>query len=160
MKLYEVRATEYNGAQEYSQTKLIAARDINHARQKARKYFQQWYNDGDKPQAHNTDNPDIFEFICGCIIRLKIKSVQEITLDEWVKTQIGLHSISELSDKLMTSLITSSAAELLEACKVLTSYTMDLLYRLDNQINIADVEEIQQAKDAIAKYTSVVANQS
>jgi len=159
MKLYEVKATEYNGQQEYSQSKLIAARDINHARQRARKYFQQWYNDGDKPQAHNTDNPDEFEFICGCIIRLKIKSIQEITLDEWVKMQIRLHSISELPDKLMISRITSSAAELLEACKVLTSYTMDLLYRLDNQVNLGDVEEIQQAKDAIAKHASVVTNQ-
>ena len=50
--------------------------------------------------------------------------------------------------------------ELLEACKVLTSYTTDLLYRLDNQINIADVEEIQQAKDAIARYSRFIANQS
>ena len=159
MKLYEVQATEYNGEQEYSQSKLIAARNIKHARQIARDYFQHWYDDGDEPQDHNTDNPDEFEFICGCI-RLKIKSIQEITLDEWIKTQITLHSIPELQDELMTTKIARSAAELLEACKVLTSYTTDLLYRLDNQVNIADVEEIQQAKDAIAKYTSVVANQS
>jgi len=37
---------------------------------------------------------------------------------------------------------------------------MDLLYRLDNQVNLGDVEEIQQAKDAIAKYSKVVTNQS
>ena len=160
MKLYEVLATEYNGMQEYSQSKLLVAENINHARQITRDYFQQWYNDGDKPQAHNTDNPDIFDFICGCIIRLMIKSIQEITLDEWIKTQIRLHSISELPDKLMTTRIARSGAELLEACKVLTSYTMDLLYRLDNQVNLGDVEEIQQAKDAIAKYTKVVTNQS
>jgi hypothetical protein len=60
----------------------------------------------------------------------------------------------------MTTGIVRSAADLLEACKVLTSYTMDLLYRLDNQINLSDVEEIQQAKYAVAKYTSVVANKS
>ena len=157
MKLYEVQATEYNGEQEYSQSKLLSARNINHARQIARGYFRQWYDDGDKPKAHNTDNPDEFEFLCGCI-RLKIKSVQEITLDEWIKTQIALHNIPELPDELMTTRIARSAAELLEACKVLTSYTTDLLYRLENQVNIADVEEIQQAKDAIAKYTSVVTN--
>ena len=29
MKLYEVQATEYNGEQEYSQSKLLAARNIN-----------------------------------------------------------------------------------------------------------------------------------
>ena len=158
MKLYEVQATEYNGEQEYSQSKLLAARNIKHARQIARDYFQQWYDDGDQPQEHNTDSPDEFKFICGCI-RLRIKSVQKTTLDEWVKTQITLHSIPELPDELMTTRIARSAAKLLEACKVLTSYTMDLLCRLDNQINIADVEEIQQAKDAIAKYTSDITNQ-
>ena len=31
MKLFEVQATEYNGEQEYSQTKLIAAMNIKHA---------------------------------------------------------------------------------------------------------------------------------
>ena len=159
MKLYEVQATEYNGEQEYSQSKLLAARNIKHARQRARNYFRQWYDDGDKPRAHNTDNPDEFEFLCGGI-RVKIESVQENTIDEWIKTQITLHSIPELPDELMTTGIVRSAAELLEACKVLTSYTMDLLYRVDNQVNLGDVEEIQQAKDAIAKYTKVVTNQS
>jgi len=158
MKLYEVQATEYNGEQEYSQSKLLAARNVNHARKTARGYFRQWYDDGDKPRDHNTGNPDEFEFICGCI-RLKIKSVQKTTLDEWIKTQITLHSISELPDELMTTSITGSAADLLKACKVLTSYTTDLLYRLDNQVNLDDVEEIQQAKDVIAKYTSIVTDQ-
>ena len=50
--------------------------------------------------------------------------------------------------------------ELLEACKVITSYTTDLLYRLDDQVNLSDVEEIQQAKDAIARYSRFIANQS
>jgi len=158
MKLYEVQATEYNGEQEYSQSKLLAAENIDHARQIARDYFQQWYDDGDEPQDHNTGNPDEFEFICGCI-RLRIKSVQETTLDEWIRTQIRLHTISDLPDELMATRITGSASDLLEACKVLTSYTTDLLYRLDNQINLGDVEEIQQAKDAIAKYTGIVTNQ-
>jgi len=49
---------------------------------------------------------------------------------------------------------------LLEACKTLTSYTMDLLYRLDDQVNLGDIEEIQQAKDAIDKYSRFVANKS
>ena len=159
MKLYEVQATEYNGEQEYSQSQLSAARNIKQVWQIARDYFRKWYDDGDEPQDHNTDNPDEFEFICGCI-RLKIKSVQKITLDEWIKTQIALHSIPELPDELKATSIASSAADLLEACKVLTSYTTDLLYRLDNQINLDDVEEIQQAKYAVAKYTSVVANKS
>ncbi|MFA6175054.1 MAG: hypothetical protein WC765_00575 [Phycisphaerae bacterium] len=159
MKLYEVQATEYNGEQEYSQSKLLAARNIKHARQIARDYFRQWYEDDDEPQDHNTDNPDEFEFVCGSI-RLNIKSVKETTLDEWIKTQITLHSIAELPDELMTTPIIRSAAKLLEACRVLTSYTMDLLYQLDNQVNLGDVEEIQQAKDAIAKYTRVVTNKS
>ena len=159
MKIFEVQATEYNGEQEYSQSKLLAARNIKHARQLARDYFRQWYDDGDKPQDHNTGNPDEFEFVCGCI-RLRIKSVQKTTLDKWIKSQIELHSITGLPDELMTTRIARSAAELLGACMVLTSYTMDLLYRLDNQVNLDDVEEIQQAKDAIAKYAGIVTNNS
>jgi len=159
MKLYEVQATEYNGEQEYFQSKLLAAKNKKHAQQLARDYFRQWYDDGDEPQDHNTDNPDEFEFIGGCI-RLRIKSVAETTIDEWLKSQIELHSIAELPDELMTTKTSRSAAELLEACKVITSYTMDLLYRLDNQVNISDVEEIQQAKDAITRYSRFIANQS
>ncbi len=99
MKLFEVQATEYNGEQEYSQSKLLAAENIDQAWQTARDYFRQWYDDGDEPEDHNTDNPDEFEFISGCI-RLKIKSIQETTLNEWIRTRITLHSISELPDEL------------------------------------------------------------
>jgi len=45
--------------------------------------------------------------------------------------------------------------QLLEACKVITSYTMDLLYRLDDQVNISDVEELQQARDVIDRYENM-----
>jgi hypothetical protein len=58
--------------------------------------------------------------------------------------------------KTKSAQITNPAADLLEACKVITSYTSDLLYRLDDQVNLNDVEEVQQAKDAIAKYTNIV----
>jgi len=155
MKLFEVQTTEYNGEQEYSQSKLLAAKNIKHARQIVRDYFRQWYDDGDNPQDHNTEDPDEFEFICGCI-RLKIKSVQKTTIEEWIKTQITLHSISELPNELTSTRIARSAAELLEACKVLTSYTMDLLYKLDNQVYLPDIEELQRARDAIAKHTCIV----
>lgn len=151
MKLYEIQATEYNGEQEYSQSKLLTAENIDQAWQIAMNYFRQWYDDGDEPQDHNTDNPDEFEFVGGCI-RLKIKGIQETTLNEWIRTQITLHSISDLPDELTTIRITGSAVDLLEACKVITSYTTGLLYRLDDQIDLSDVEELQQAKDAIAKY--------
>jgi hypothetical protein len=159
MKLYEVHATEYNGEQEYFQSKLLAAKNIKHARQIARDYFRQWYDDGDKPQEHNTDNPDQFEFINGCI-RLRIKSVQKVALDDWIRKQIVLNNITEMPDELMTTEIASSSAQLFEACNVLTSYTMDLLRRLDNQVNMDDVEEIQQAKEAIAKYMKITVNKS
>ena len=46
-------------------------------------------------------------------------------------------------------------AQLLEACKVITSYTTDLLYRLDDQVNIGDVEELHQAKDVIDRYANL-----
>jgi hypothetical protein len=42
--------------------------------------------------------------------------------------------------------------DLLDACKTLLSYTSDLLYRLDNQVNLDEIEEIRQAKSAIAQY--------
>ena len=159
MKLFEISATEYNGEQEYFQNKLLAAENEKHARQLARAYFRQWYDDGDKLEDHNTDNPDEFEFICGCI-RLKIKSIRETTVDEWIKSQIELHSIAKLPNKLATTQIGRAGAELLEACKVITSYTSDLLYRMDDQVDLSDVEEIQQAKDAIAKYSCIVKKQS
>jgi len=95
MKLYEVRATEYNGEQEYTQSKLLAAENIGRAWQIARDYFRQWYDDGDEPQKHNTDNPDEFEFIGGCII-LKIDSITETTLEHWKQQQVLLHSIGKL----------------------------------------------------------------
>ncbi|MBM4103160.1 MAG: hypothetical protein FJ263_03795 [Planctomycetes bacterium] len=42
--------------------------------------------------------------------------------------------------------------DLLDTCKTLVSYTSDLLYRLDNQVNLDEIEEIRQAKSAIAQY--------
>ena len=45
--------------------------------------------------------------------------------------------------------------QLLEACKVITSYTTNLLYRLDDQVNIGDVEELQQAKEVIGRYANL-----
>jgi hypothetical protein len=72
----------------------------------------------------------------------------------------ALLRISKSSEEMMTTPIVHPAEELLEACKVLTSYTMDLLYRLDNQVNLEDVEEIQQAKEAISKYSRITSNQS
>lgn len=64
-------------------------------------------------------------------------------------------AVKFVENELMIIRVTGSAADLLEACKVLTSYTTDLLYRLDDQINIGDIEEIQQARAAIAKYKPV-----
>jgi hypothetical protein len=45
-----------------------------------------------------------------------------------------------------------TAEDLLDACKTLVSYTSDLLYRLDNQVNLNEIEEIHQAKAVIAQY--------
>ena len=61
-------------------------------------------------------------------------------------------AVKFVENELMTTQVPDSAIGLLEACKVLTSYTTDLLYKLDDQINLDDIEEIQQAKDAIARY--------
>ena len=150
MKLFEAQATEYNGEQEYSQSKLLAAENIDQAWQIARDYFRGWYDDGER-QDNNTDNSDEFEFVGGSI-RLKIKSIQETTLNEWIRTRITLHSIPDMPEELITRQITGSAADLLEACRVITSYATDLLYRLDDQVDISDIEELQQARDIIERY--------
>jgi len=63
-------------------------------------------------------------------------------------------AVEFVENQLMRTQVTDSAADLLEACKGLTSYTMDLLYRLDNQVDFGDVEEIQRARAAIARYRS------
>ena len=107
MKLYEVQAIEYNGEQQYSQSKLFAAENIDQAWQIARDYFRQWYDDGDEPREHNTNNPDEFEFINGCI-RLRIKGLGETTLDEWIKTQLVLHSIAALPEDLIETALTKA----------------------------------------------------
>ena len=139
MKLFEAQATEYNGEQEYSQSKLLAAENIDQAWQIARDYFSQWYDDGDEPKDHNTDNPDEFEFVCGCI-RLKIKSVQETTLDAWVKTQITLHSISDLPDNLTAN----PTIKLRNTCQQMLD-TLDIGGEQARQF----AEEIAMLKDAL-----------
>ena len=94
MKLYEVKATEYNGEQEYSNSHLLAARNIDEAWNSARAYFEKWYEDGDGKHA-DPDDPNQFEFIGGCII-LKIDSITETTLERWKQQQVLLHSIGKL----------------------------------------------------------------
>ena len=59
-----------------------------------------------------------------------------------------------VKDRSTAAQTASLAADLLEACESLTSYTMDLLYKLDDQVYLGDVEEIQQARAAIEKYNS------
>ena len=51
-------------------------------------------------------------------------------------------------------------AQLLEACKVITSYTTELLYRMDNQVNLEDIKELQQVRAVIANYRSIEVWQS
>ncbi len=107
----------------------------------------------------------LFRFIVVEIIEGGESTVDgAIRVMEWARENVEavLQALREASVDQKSKMIvpiSGSGAELLEACKVLTSYTTDLLYRLDNQINLGDVEEIQQAKDAIAKYTSIVTNQ-
>ncbi len=93
MKLYEVRTTEYNGEQEYSFSHLLTARDLNHAKKIARKYFEHWYQDDES--RHSTQDPDSFEFIDGSII-LRIKGVSETTLENWLNEQIELYRVTKL----------------------------------------------------------------
>lgn len=47
------------------------------------------------------------------------------------------------------------AEDLFEVCKTLVSYTSDLLYRLDNQVDLEEIEPIRQAKAVLAQYDPV-----
>ena len=119
MKLYEVQATEYNGEQEYSQSKLLAAENIDQAWQIARDYFRQWYDDGDEPEAHNTDDPDEFKFVSGSI-SLEIDGITETTIEQWTEMQADLHSIGVLPK-------TKPANEKLEALLKVCEYIRNCL---------------------------------
>lgn len=117
MKLYEVRATEYNGEQEYSQSKMLAAENIDEAWNLAREYFDKWYEDGDDKHA-DPDNPDRFEFIDGSII-LEIDSILETDLEQWKQQQVQLHSIGKLPKTKSTC---KKCKALLAACEHIRDY--------------------------------------
>jgi len=70
------------------------------------------------------------------------------------KFETEAEAVKFAENELMTTQIPDSAADLLEACEVLLSYTINLLLELDNQTDLDDIEEIQQAKAAIARYNS------
>ena len=56
----------------------------------------------------------------------------------------------------LTPVEIKTAIKLLEACRNITSYTMDLLYKLDNQVNYEEIEEIQHARNAITRFANIV----
>jgi len=94
MELFEVTTTEHNGEQEYWGSHLVAARDIDQAKKRARKYFKNWYENSCDKRA-KSDDPDSFEFMGGHIL-LTIDNVVETTLEDWVERQAELLSIGRL----------------------------------------------------------------
>ncbi|NLE27030.1 MAG: hypothetical protein GX625_17150 [Clostridiaceae bacterium] len=148
--LYEVQATEYNGCQEYAQSKLLTAANIVDAIKAARAYFQGWYDDGEDSKEHRINDPDVFVFNGGAI-RLVIRSIQKVTLSEWVHSQLQLHGVDLVQHQCLQ---TVDKEGVLDACRTLLSYTSDLLYRLDNQVRLDEIQEICQAKAAVAQYES------
>jgi len=118
MRIFEIRTTEYNGEQEYSNSHLLAARNIDEAWDSAREDFEKWYEDGDDKHA-DPDDPNRFEFIGGCII-LKIDSITEMTLEHWKQQQVLLHSIGKLPKA-------KSAHKKCKALLAVCKYTRDCL---------------------------------
>ena len=43
-------------------------------------------------------------------------------------------------------------SDLFEACKTVTSYVTELLYKLNDQVVLSDIQEVQQAREVIEKY--------
>lgn len=84
----------------------------------------------------------------------------EVDLAKLLKfiVEVGVSYDTEDSDhtgqKNRSHPISSPAAELLNACKTLLSYTADFLYRMNNQVNLDEIEELRQAKAVIARYES------
>jgi len=113
MRLYQVQATECNGTPEYAHSKLLAAENIDQAWRMARDYFRQWYDDGDEPEAHNTDNPNEFKFVGGSI-SLEIDRISETTLEQWKDLQADLHSVGILPE---TKPAHEKLGALLEVCE-------------------------------------------
>jgi len=118
MRIYEIRTTEYNGEQEYSNSHLLAARNMDEAWNSAREYFEKWYEDGNDKHA-DSDDPNRFEFIGGCII-LEIDSITEITPEHWKQQQVHLHSIGKLPS-------TKSAHKMCKALLAVCEYIRDCL---------------------------------
>ena len=112
MELFEVTTTEHNGEQEYWGSHLVAARDIDHARKRARKYFKNWYEDGCDKRA-DPDDPDSFEFMGGHIL-LTIDNIVQTTIEDWVDRQVGLHGIGRLP---RAKLMCPRCKALLAACE-------------------------------------------
>lgn len=84
----------------------------------------------------------------------------ERTLDNAIRvTEQAKKDVESVLQALYAASHSDSAAELLEACRNITSYTMDLLYKLDNQVDLSEIEEVQQARDAIDKHTRIISNQ-
>ena len=75
-----------------------------------------------------------------------MKNSTKITAIRDLIDDLGRSTVDQKSD------IRPPQTDLLEACKALVSYTMDLLQRLDNQVNLDDVEELRQARDAVEEY--------
>jgi len=140
MRLYQVQATECNGRPEYAHSKLLAAEDIDQAWQMARDYFKQWYDDGDEPETHSTDNPNEFKFVGGSI-SLEIDRITETTLERWKQQQVDLHSINILPEA-------KSAHEKLEALLEVCEYIRECL-DVGGEQSRQFAEEIAYLKKAI-----------
>jgi len=63
--------------------------------------------------------------------------------------ELGKFETQEQAENFVAAL---PATELFNVCATLTSYVTDLLYRLDNQVCLDDVEELQQARQALGRY--------
>jgi len=92
-----------------------------------------------------------------CIHIEEIDGDQNHDVDMDTPYQVGrFHTEAQARDyvqnELLTTRLSGSADDLLETCKTLTSYTSQLLRRLDDQADLSEIDEIQQAREAIAKY--------
>ncbi len=69
------------------------------------------------------------------------------------KVEIDLSNESQTAVlKEQSGTANNSAAELLEAFKTLTSYVSDMFYQMNDQVDIEEIDEIRQAREAILNY--------
>jgi len=86
VKWFEFSIEERNGEQEYTYDYLVKAKDVEEARQKARRAARTWYGRPDGIETHEGyEEEPWFSFLGGAVMT-QVQSVKETTKRSFTKT--------------------------------------------------------------------------